>query len=853
MLFGKDLYAQVPLTEVAPPALPSLSPQVWQAAFVHSSKNIGQIPRSKFRYAEDFADNERLEWVGDALLYSIVANYLFRTYPKLRVSYLSAIRQRMVQNATLAKFAKLYKMDQALVMGAGAENMRNDQKTLADTFEAFVGAVHQVHGLEITTKWVEDLIRPYATQLYEHYARIYGEDASTADEPAPSEASSASPRSSKRRWRRFCGFLPIPFLYTPETKSITSSSSEHQGYGTLIPVSQVADNQGYTRLSGNEAGPSSQQAKASSTPASALKKGKNQETTFAQNTSALANSASAAVKRSKSRDRVAFTPPSVTNLESLKSAQKKAKQAAAGSLSEGELPRTVPGLTRPAPSTPQSTRKTNGFSAPQPDVKENAAQKQPEVVVYPVAGQNTPARPPAATFTSGTFGSKTVQPIKYDTPSGAPSWGSDNEGTNAKKQHGTSKANNATPSTQRTILSRPADLPVGQAPSGTSKTLSAAQSDDERSLTVSRYVEALTAAQSDPVAYLESHPTFNSAKNRKAKTLQYDDSASTPKKCIVQIKVDGKMIASSAAAGQDTKLAKARAAFKAIDALSLLPDAPEELGGPDGFSKQTASTVEPPQPGTKKEETSKAPILAVPGNSVWLPDLFRKVERQPLAATSAPQTATPAQTEAAKEIDSAKVDTATSAPVQVVASAASSARPFPESIYSSLPGPGVKGSGLRYYITSVKGFAGGTYHAILNAQLELIGQAVSSKKATAIEEAEQMAKANAASGKKLDRTLWQFADCSQTGELGKKVKLQQNPKSNTGEVPLLTDALAVNANEKSRVIWLEWYADDKKAWKCVVFADAVYFGSGKNADRKQALTIASANALNRLEEAQKTP
>ena len=68
--------------------------------------------------------------------YSIVANYLFRTYPKLRVSYLSAIRQRMVQNATLAKFAKLYKMDQALVMGAGAENMRYDQKSM------FVPSVH---------------------------------------------------------------------------------------------------------------------------------------------------------------------------------------------------------------------------------------------------------------------------------------------------------------------------------------------------------------------------------------------------------------------------------------------------------------------------------------------------------------------------------------------------------------------------------------------------------------------------------------------------------------------------------------------------------------------------------------
>lgn len=66
---AEDLYyVPVPLGDFAPPALPSLSPQVWQAAFIHSSKNLQNIPRSKFRYSEDFVDNERLEYLGDALL-----------------------------------------------------------------------------------------------------------------------------------------------------------------------------------------------------------------------------------------------------------------------------------------------------------------------------------------------------------------------------------------------------------------------------------------------------------------------------------------------------------------------------------------------------------------------------------------------------------------------------------------------------------------------------------------------------------------------------------------------------------------------------------------------------------------
>lgn len=65
--------------------------------------------------------------------YAIVASYLFRTYPKLRVGYLSAIRQKLVMNVTLAKFARMYKMDQALEVGPGAEWYRKDEKSESHT------------------------------------------------------------------------------------------------------------------------------------------------------------------------------------------------------------------------------------------------------------------------------------------------------------------------------------------------------------------------------------------------------------------------------------------------------------------------------------------------------------------------------------------------------------------------------------------------------------------------------------------------------------------------------------------------------------------------------------------------
>lgn len=254
----------------------------------------------------------------------------------------------------------------------------------------------------------------------------------------------------------------------------------------------------------------------------------------------------------------------------------------------------------------------------------------------------------------------------------------------------------------------------------------------------------------------------------------------------------------------------------------LLPDAPVEIVDQDGFTKTDAVEATAQEEGAAvlsgptladAKPVTRTRELAVPGNSVWLPDMFRKMDQlpPPEKAIKAEEVRSASATKPTpKDLSGAS----TSTPVQVKKQQEAIANPpgpLPGSIYASLPGPGVKGSGTRYYITSNKGFVGGTYHAILNAQLELIGQASSSKKTTAIEDAEKMAQANAVSGKTLDRTIWSFLDCSKTGQLAKKVNLMQNPKANTGDLPLLTHALAVDANEKARLIWLEWYAEDKKA------------------------------------------
>lgn len=136
--------------------------------------------------------------------------------------------------------------------------------------------------------------------------------------------------------------------------------------------------------------------------------------------------------------------------------------------------------------------------------------------------------------------------------------------------------------------------------------------------------------------------------------------------------------------------------------------------------------------------------------------------------------------------------------------------PLPPSFYSSFPTAGKESSTTSYHITSVKGFSAGTFYAVLNGKLELIGQAKASKKAVAIEQAEKMAAAGKVQAKVEN---WQFEE-SKNGQPVKPVKLMagdQKFREQTGPVPLLTHALSVEEGDKARIAWLEWFSEDKKA------------------------------------------
>lgn len=94
--------------------------------------------------------NERLEFLGDAVLGLTVADYLYLTYPELSEGELTDLRSALVRRETLCKWAKTYDLGNYLFLGKGeaATGGRARPQTLASGFEAVLGALFREQGLD---------------------------------------------------------------------------------------------------------------------------------------------------------------------------------------------------------------------------------------------------------------------------------------------------------------------------------------------------------------------------------------------------------------------------------------------------------------------------------------------------------------------------------------------------------------------------------------------------------------------------------------------------------------------------------------------------------------------------------
>jgi ribonuclease-3 len=107
-------------------------------------------------------DNERLEFLGDAILDFITAEYLYNHFPEMAEGQLTNLRSALVRTETLAHFATELNLGHYLFLGRGEEECGGRQRRaiLCDAFEALIGALYLERGLDFTRQYVYELIEP---------------------------------------------------------------------------------------------------------------------------------------------------------------------------------------------------------------------------------------------------------------------------------------------------------------------------------------------------------------------------------------------------------------------------------------------------------------------------------------------------------------------------------------------------------------------------------------------------------------------------------------------------------------------------------------------------------------------
>lgn len=111
-------------------------------------------------HPEALEDNERLEFLGDAVLDFLVGAWLYNHFPELKEGGLTRLRASLVGNQQLAEFARQIDLGSVMRLGYGedAGGGRDRSALLGCTFEALIGAIYLDQGMQAVQNFVEPLL-----------------------------------------------------------------------------------------------------------------------------------------------------------------------------------------------------------------------------------------------------------------------------------------------------------------------------------------------------------------------------------------------------------------------------------------------------------------------------------------------------------------------------------------------------------------------------------------------------------------------------------------------------------------------------------------------------------------------
>jgi ribonuclease-3 len=121
--------------------------------------------------ADALEDNERLEFLGDAVLDFLVADWLYNRYPEMAEGKLTRLRSAMVGTPQLAAFAREIDLGNALLLGKGEDEGggRKRKTILCAGFEAVVGALYLDSGIEAVRSFVLPMMIPETEKILSNH------------------------------------------------------------------------------------------------------------------------------------------------------------------------------------------------------------------------------------------------------------------------------------------------------------------------------------------------------------------------------------------------------------------------------------------------------------------------------------------------------------------------------------------------------------------------------------------------------------------------------------------------------------------------------------------------------------
>lgn len=134
-----------------------------QTALTHKS-----YQKSKMANPECRDNNEKLEFIGDAVLDLVVADRLHKMFPADNEGNLSRKRASIVNEDSLYNLAMILKIDECLLLGEGEDlqGMRYNKRLLASALEAIIGAIYLDQGFDVAYAWLSETFSHYMNEQF---------------------------------------------------------------------------------------------------------------------------------------------------------------------------------------------------------------------------------------------------------------------------------------------------------------------------------------------------------------------------------------------------------------------------------------------------------------------------------------------------------------------------------------------------------------------------------------------------------------------------------------------------------------------------------------------------------------